>query len=85
VGKSILGEPPLVNQETIKTATKIDQCSHANGVAALTNQYVELSLPPKSALRAAEADRLEHERQTPNAKCLRSGCEPNCESVRPPR
>lgn len=61
MGKSILTEPPLVNQESIKMATKIEQCSHAERVAALTNQYLELGLPLRSALRAAEADLWEPE------------------------
>ena len=42
-------------------ATKIEQCSHAERVAALTNQYLELGLALRSALRAAEADLWEPE------------------------
>jgi hypothetical protein len=49
-------KPLLVNQESIKMATKIEQFSYADRVAALTNQYLELGLPLNSALRAAEAD-----------------------------
>ena len=61
MGKSILSEPPLVNQEFVRKATKIEQRSHAERVAALTNQYLELGLPLSSALRAAEADLWEPE------------------------
>jgi hypothetical protein len=46
----------LVNQESIKMATKIEQFSYADRVAALTHQYLELGLPQDAALRAAEAD-----------------------------
>jgi hypothetical protein len=46
----------LVNQESIKTASKIDQFSDADRVAALTSHYLELGLPLVAALRAAEAD-----------------------------
>jgi hypothetical protein len=40
----------------IEMATKIEQFSYADRVAALTHQYLELGLPLNSALRAAEAD-----------------------------
>jgi hypothetical protein len=43
-------------------ATKIEQCSRADRVAALTNEYLELGLRPESALGAAEADLWEPER-----------------------
>jgi hypothetical protein len=49
-------KPLLVNQESIKTATKIEQFSDADRVAALTHQYLELGLPLDAAHRAAEAD-----------------------------
>jgi hypothetical protein len=49
------------NQESIKMATKIEQFSYADKVAALTHQYLELGLPLNSALRAAEADLWEPE------------------------
>ena len=42
-------------------ATKIEQYSYADKVAALTHQYLELGLPLNSALRAAEADLWEPE------------------------
>jgi len=42
-------------------ATKIEQFSYADKVAALTHQYLELGLPLNSALRAAEADLWEPE------------------------
>ena len=35
-------KPLLVNQESIKMATKIEQFSYADKVAALTHQYLEL-------------------------------------------
>ena len=54
-------KPLTVNQESIKMATKIEQFSYADKVAALTHQYVELGLPLNSALRAAEADLWEPE------------------------
>jgi hypothetical protein len=42
-------------------ATKIEQCPRADRLVALTNQYLELGLPLKCALRAAEADLREPE------------------------
>jgi hypothetical protein len=54
----------LVNQESIKMATKIEQLSYADRVAALTHQYLELGLPLNFALRAAEADLWEPENLT---------------------
>jgi hypothetical protein len=52
-------KPLLVNQESIKMATKIEQFSYADSVLALTHQYLELGLPLNFALRAAEADLLQ--------------------------
>jgi hypothetical protein len=49
-------KPLLVNQESIKMATKIEQFSYAQRVVVLTHQYLELRLPLDAALRAAEAD-----------------------------
>jgi hypothetical protein len=49
-------KPLLVNQESIKMVTKIEQFSYAERVAALTHKYLELRLPVDAALRAAEAD-----------------------------
>jgi hypothetical protein len=46
----------LVKSEAIKMATKIQQFSYADRVAALTHQYLELGPPLDAALRAAEAD-----------------------------
>jgi hypothetical protein len=48
--------PLLVQQESIKMATKIDQFSYADSLAALIHQYLEFGLPLDFALRAAEAD-----------------------------
>ena len=49
-------KPLLVHPESIKTASKIEQFSDADRVAALTYYYLELGLPLDAALRAAEAD-----------------------------
>ena len=49
-------DPILLNQEFTKMSINIEQFWYVAKLVALTNQYVELSLPLAAALRAAEAD-----------------------------
>ena len=48
--------PILTNQEFTKMSTNIEQFSYVSKLVALTQLYMELSLPAPAALRAAEAD-----------------------------
>jgi hypothetical protein len=48
--------PLLTNYHLMKTSTDIDQLSHVEKLATLTQLYLELRLPLQDALRAAEAD-----------------------------
>jgi len=49
-------KPIPINQEFTKMRTNIEQFSYVSKLVALTHLYVELSLPLRAALRAAEAD-----------------------------
>ena len=49
-------KPILTHQELTKMSTNIEQFSYVSKRVALTQLYVELSLPLPAALRAAEAD-----------------------------
>jgi hypothetical protein len=51
-------KPVLIEQEFTKMSTKIEQFSYALKIVALTQLYMELSLPLPAAIRAAEADLL---------------------------
>jgi len=48
--------PLLTNYYFMKMSTDIDQFSHVEKLATLTQLYLELRLPVQDALRAAEAD-----------------------------
>jgi hypothetical protein len=47
---------PLLTNYFMKMSTDIDQFSHVEKLATLTQLYLELMLPLRDALRAAEAD-----------------------------
>jgi hypothetical protein len=49
-------KPLLTHQEFTKMGTNIERSSYVSKRVALTQLYVELSLPLPAALRAAEAD-----------------------------
>jgi hypothetical protein len=48
--------PLLTNYHFMKISTDMDQFSHVEKLATLTQLYLELRLPLQDALRAAEAD-----------------------------
>jgi len=48
--------PLLANYHCMKMSTDIDQFSHVEKLATLTQLYLELRLSLQEALRAAEAD-----------------------------
>ena|SRR5258707_14940174 len=49
-------KPVITDQEFTKMSTNIEQFSYVSKLVALTQLYMELSLPVAAALRAAEAD-----------------------------
>jgi hypothetical protein len=49
-------KPLIIDQEFTKMSTNIEQFSYVSKLVALTQLYMELSLPVPAALRAAEAD-----------------------------
>jgi hypothetical protein len=49
-------KPVITDQEFTKMSTNIEQFAYVSKLVALTQLYMELSLPVPAALRAAEAD-----------------------------
>jgi hypothetical protein len=49
-------KPVITDREFTKTSTNIEEFSYVSKLVALTQMYMELSLPVPAALRAAEAD-----------------------------